>query len=106
MPKAHALHHLTPEDYLAGERLSAVRHEFIDGQIYAMAGAGERHNRIALNAALQLPTGRSRRPLRRFHERYDTLYRRKQLLLLPGRYAHLRPGRQSGVLQATPLSAN
>ena len=28
-------------DYLAGEQLSEVRHEFIGGAIYAMAGASE-----------------------------------------------------------------
>jgi len=41
-------------DYLQGELLSDVRHEYIDGQVYAMAGAGERHNRIAMNAAYHL----------------------------------------------------
>lgn len=30
------------------------RHEYLDGQIYAMAGANERHNRISLNIAFQL----------------------------------------------------
>ena len=35
--------------YLAGERDSAVRHEYVSGQAYAMAGASARHNRIAGN---------------------------------------------------------
>ena len=38
-------------EYLAGERDSDVRHEYVDGQVYAMAGASDRHNRIALNIA-------------------------------------------------------
>ena len=35
-------------EYLANEKDSLVRHEYVDGQIYAMAGASDRHNRIAL----------------------------------------------------------
>jgi len=41
-------------EYLAGEKDSPVRHEYVDGQIYAMAGASDRHNRIALNIASRL----------------------------------------------------
>ena len=41
--------HLSVADYLAGERDSDVRHEYVDGQAYAMAGASDRHNRIAGN---------------------------------------------------------
>lgn len=37
------------EEYLESERDSSVRHEYIDGQVYAMAGASDRHNRIAIN---------------------------------------------------------
>jgi Uma2 family endonuclease len=35
--------------YLRGEREATVRHEYVDGQVYAMAGASDRHNRIAGN---------------------------------------------------------
>jgi Uma2 family endonuclease len=41
-------------DYLQGELASEVRHEFYDGQVYAMAGAGEKHNIISLNLATAL----------------------------------------------------
>ena len=37
------------EDYLVRERASAYRHEYVDGALYAMAGASERHNLIAGN---------------------------------------------------------
>jgi len=48
-------HHYIPvEEYLAGEPKSAIRHEYIAGTVYAMAGAGERHNRISLNIAFHL----------------------------------------------------
>lgn len=45
---------LSPDDYLAGEQSADVRHEYVAGEVYAMAGAGEKHNRIALNVAFQL----------------------------------------------------
>lgn len=28
---------ITPDEYLAGERASETRHEYLDGQVYAMA---------------------------------------------------------------------
>lgn len=40
--------------YLAAERDSTVRHEYVGGQLYAMAGASDRHNRIALRLAALL----------------------------------------------------
>jgi len=39
----------TPEDYLTFERESDTRHEFLDGEIYAMAGESLPHNRICVN---------------------------------------------------------
>jgi Uma2 family endonuclease len=46
--------YLSVADYLAGERDVDVRHEYVDGQVYAMAGTSDRHNRIALNIASRL----------------------------------------------------
>lgn len=42
------------EDYLDGEQRSPVRHEYIAGEVFAMAGASERHNRIAGNLFFHL----------------------------------------------------
>ena len=43
--------YISPQDYLAGEELSPIKHEYIDGQIYAMAGASDAHVTISLNLA-------------------------------------------------------
>lgn len=45
---------LTPDEYLVGEEQAAIRHEYVAGEVYAMAGASERHNRIAGNIFFQL----------------------------------------------------
>ncbi len=42
---------LSPEEYLNYEEDSPVKHEYIDGEIYAMAGTTDTHNIIALNLA-------------------------------------------------------
>ncbi len=42
-------HYITPEDYLELERDSLIKHEYIDGYIYAMAGALDAHVTIAGN---------------------------------------------------------
>jgi Uma2 family endonuclease len=48
------LSRLSEQDYLRGELSSEIRHEYVDGEVYAMAGAGEAHNLIALNIASKL----------------------------------------------------
>ena len=41
--------HISVADYLAGEKISSVRHEYIDGVVYAMAGGTMRHSRLGQN---------------------------------------------------------
>ncbi len=45
---------LTEREYLDREAQAAERHEYVDGIAYAMAGAGERQNRIAGNVFVAL----------------------------------------------------
>jgi Uma2 family endonuclease len=37
----------TVDDYLEGEKESPIRHEYVDGHVFGMAGASDRHNLIA-----------------------------------------------------------
>lgn len=45
---------LSEADYLEGERDGQIRHELIDGVAYAMTGASDKHNKIAVNLTYQL----------------------------------------------------
>jgi Uma2 family endonuclease len=45
---------MTEEEYLAFERASETKHEYLDGHVYAMAGAGFRHGRIIKNTSGRL----------------------------------------------------
>ncbi|MDT9182328.1 Uma2 family endonuclease [Limnospira sp. PMC 289.06] len=45
---------LSPDDYLEIEANSSIKHEYIDGEVYAMAGATDTHVTIALNMAIAL----------------------------------------------------
>ncbi len=37
------------DDYLRSEEQSSLRREYVDGQVYAHAGATARHNRVVTN---------------------------------------------------------
>ena len=45
---------LSVEEYLAFERSSPARHEYVDGYVYAMSGPSRRHSRIAMNVGARL----------------------------------------------------
>lgn len=42
---------ISPAEYLAGEKVAEVRHQYVDGEVYAMAGGTKAHNLISLNLA-------------------------------------------------------
>ncbi len=52
----------TPEEYLALERESPTKSEYVNGRIYAMGGASRRHNLISGNIFARLRTQLSGRP--------------------------------------------
>ncbi len=47
MPKK--VEFISTEEYLEGEKISEVKHEYIEGQVYAMAGASDAHVTITGN---------------------------------------------------------
>jgi Uma2 family endonuclease len=47
MSEPRRLHRYTYADYVALEMISADKHEFLDGEIYAMAGGSEEHSALA-----------------------------------------------------------
>src|SRR3954467_4072955 len=57
---------ISVEDYLSGEAVSAVKHEYVGGGIYAMAGASVEHNQIAFNFASALRLHLTGKPCRTF----------------------------------------
>ena len=56
---AYAPPRMSPAEYLVFEERSPVKHEYVDGYVYAMVGATDRHNLIAQNLLIAL---RSTRP--------------------------------------------
>ncbi len=47
--QAQEQQHISPAEYLTGERTADIRHEYFAGEIFAMAGASREHNQIATN---------------------------------------------------------
>jgi len=47
----------TTQEYYALEEASDVRHEFFEGEVFAMASSSRAHNTIALNMAMALRQG-------------------------------------------------
>ena len=49
MPIAKEIAFISETDYLEGEKLSDIKHEYMNGEVYAMSGAHANHNYIAGN---------------------------------------------------------
>lgn len=47
-------YYISAEEYLEGEKVSQVKHEYIDGQVYAMAGASDAHVTVSMNVSMLL----------------------------------------------------
>ena len=47
--KLAIVHRISEEDYLAGEKIAGIKHEYVAGEVFAMVGASKRHATIAGN---------------------------------------------------------
>jgi len=45
---------ISEQEYLDGEKISEIKHEYIDGDVYAMAGTSENHNFISTNLIAEM----------------------------------------------------
>lgn len=66
MPNVKANDFITESEYLAGELMSKLKHEYVDGQVYAMAGASANHNTIAVNMVSEFKVHLKKSPCRPF----------------------------------------
>lgn len=57
LEEAEANRYWTVEEYLAYEKASPIRHEYVDGQLFAMAGESKNHNRVGSNILVKLLQG-------------------------------------------------
>jgi len=53
---AYKYNYISPAEYLLAERAAEEKHEYFDGQILAMSGAGLNHNRIQANLLINIGT--------------------------------------------------
>ena len=84
--------YLSAEDYLAGEAASEIRHEYIDGQVYAMTGASRSARADRQCTCLCADAGLPTRGLPALHLRHEGAAgnRRPDVVLLSGSAAVLR----------------
>lgn len=52
--KNYLAHYMTEQEYLDSEPYAEVKREYMDGHVYAMAGAKASHNRIVMNMSVAL----------------------------------------------------
>jgi Uma2 family endonuclease len=49
MSEARQLGRMSYQEYLALERASETKHEYVNGEVFAMAGGTPEHGRLAVN---------------------------------------------------------
>jgi len=76
MSTAFRRDHVSVQEYLDGEAVANQKHEYVDGVVYAQAGASNTHNQIATNATVDLGMQLRGHPCRVFNS--DTKIRIRQ----------------------------
>lgn len=67
MSAVKKLTRISVDEYLAGELVAPVKHEYVGGVVYAMAETRNRHNLIATNTLCSLHAGVRRKNYRAFN---------------------------------------
>jgi Uma2 family endonuclease len=75
---------VSPEEYLAIERKSEIKHEYFAGEMFAMAGASRRHNRIVTNLVATLDNQLRSRPCNVYSNDMRVKVRSTGLFTYPG----------------------
>src|SRR5688572_16919694 len=96
MSTARITESISVEDYLEGELVSKVKHEYIGGAIFAMVGARNAHNVIASNALIAFGSRLKGKTCRAFNS--DTKIR----IRMPDHLRFYYPD-MSVICQANPL---
>ena len=73
----------TPEEYLTMEREAEYKSEYLDGHIYAMAGASMEHNTISANVARLVGNSFVGRPCRVFSSNMRVLVQARDFYTYP-----------------------
>lgn len=66
MATAQQIAFMSEEEYLEGEKIAAQKHEYVDGHIYAMAGAHSNHNSLAMNVSVAFANHLKGKPCRAY----------------------------------------
>ena len=61
---AYQKRHYTIEEYLEMEKASTVKHEYFQGEVFAMSGAGDNHNDIFSNVFIEIGNKLKGKPCR------------------------------------------
>jgi Uma2 family endonuclease len=64
--KSKEKNRMTPHEYLEFERNSEIRHEYFEGEIFAMTGGSLNHNQISANIVRELGNQLKNSPCRPF----------------------------------------
>jgi Uma2 family endonuclease len=75
--------HISPEEYLAGERQADIRHEYFAGEVFAMAGASREHNQISANIVRLLGNQLLEKPCSVFASDMKVKIRKKEKYTYP-----------------------
>ncbi len=104
MISAQPEHFITEEEYLAMEAAAEEKHEYCDGKIYAMAGARDAHELVAMGFAGELRNHLRGSGCRAYKSdmKIRALYRNKVLFYYPDVFVACGPVNKEAVFREDP----